>query len=117
MLSDAVDDYSASQASVSSILDYCNVKAYLKDAKTESTTEDSDSFYTVSSATINNISKDDTIVVELKWDDSESAKKYISEYEKLSEFSLTRVMSRKSSKSATFLKRKKSHSKIWLKWI
>ena len=81
VLSDAVDDYSASQASVSSILDYCNVKAYLKDAKTESTTEDSDSFYTVSSATINNISKDDTIVVELKWDDSESAKKYISEYE------------------------------------
>lgn len=82
VLSDAVDDYSASQASVSSILSYCNVNAYLKDDKTESTTSDSDSTYTVSSATINNISKDDTIVVELKWDNSESAKKSISEYEK-----------------------------------
>lgn len=117
VLNDAVDDYSASQASVSSILDYCNVTAYLKDAKTESTTEDSDSFYTVSSATINNISKDDTIVVELNGMTVSLQRNIFPSMKKLSEFSLTRVMSRKSSKSATFLKRKKSHSKIWLKWI
>ena len=82
VFNDAVNDYSASQASVSSILDYCDVKAYLKDAKTESTTEDSEDSYSVSTATVSNISKDDTIVVELKWDNSESAKKHISEYEK-----------------------------------
>lgn len=82
VLNDAVDDYSKSQASVSSILDYCNVTAYLKDAKTESTTgDDSDESYTVTSATVENIGKDDTIVVELKWDNSEDAKKDISEYE------------------------------------
>ncbi|RGH59265.1 zinc ribbon domain-containing protein [Ruminococcus sp. AM36-18] len=107
VLSDAVDDYSASQASVSSILDYCNVKAYLKDAKTESTTEDSDSFYTVSSATINNISKDDTIVVELKWDDSESAKKYISEYEKTLGIQFDKSDVKKELKVSDILKEKK----------
>lgn len=117
VLSDAVDDYSASQASVSSIIDYCNVKAYLKDAKTESTTEDSDSFYTVTSATINNISKDDTIVVELKWDDSESAKKYISEYEKTLGIQFDKSDVKKELKVSDILKEKKSHSKIWLKWI
>lgn len=82
VLSDAANDYSKSRASVSSILDYCDVKAYLKNDKAESTTSgDSDDFYAVSTSTVDNIGKDDTIVVELKWDNSDSAKKHISEYE------------------------------------
>lgn len=68
---------------VSQILEYCNIEARIKDAVVDEESEDSIS-YGDTYDTVENLKSTDTVVVEITWDQSESAKKTIKNAQKKS---------------------------------